>query len=119
MRKEHIKLTEQEESYLTTLTKSGQLKARKLRRVMALLMLSEGKSMKDVSKVLNFSYPRVAALKDNYLKNGLDSLDEKPRTGRPIEFDGKARAKITALACTNAPEGYARWSLRLLADRRG
>lgn len=117
MRKEHLKLTEPEQSYLRTLTKSGQLKARKLRRVMALLMLNEGKTMRDVSRTLNFSYPRVVALRDNYLENGLDSLEEKPRTGRPVEFDGKTRAKITALACTTAPLGHARWSLRLLAER--
>ena len=117
MRKEHLKLTEPEQSYLRTLTKSGQLKTRKLRRVMALLMLNEGKTMRDVSRTLNFSYPRVVALRDNYLENGLDSLEEKPRTGRPVEFDGKTRAKITALACTTAPLGHARWSLRLLAER--
>lgn len=117
MRKEHLKLTEDERSYLTTLTRSGQLKARKFKRALALLMLSEEKSMRDVSRTLNFSYPRVIALRDNYLENGLKSLEEKPRKGRPTFFDGIQRAKITALACTAAPEGYAQWSLRLLADR--
>ena len=37
--------------------------------------------------------------------------------GRPIEIDGQQRAKITALACSQPPEGYAQWSLRLLADK--
>lgn len=117
MRKEHLKLTEDEHSYLTTLIKSGQLKARKFKRAMTLLMLSQEKSMTDVSKSLNFSYPRVIALRDNYLENGLKCLEEKARKGRPTFFDGIQRAKITALACSTTPEGRAKWSLRLLADR--
>jgi hypothetical protein len=44
-------------------------------------------------------------------------LKDKPRSGRPPEISGRQRAKITALACSTPPEGHARWSLRLLADR--
>ena len=44
-------------------------------------------------------------------------LNDKPRSGRPVEIDGPLRAKITALACSEPPEGYSRWSLRLLADK--
>lgn len=117
MRKEHLKLTENEHSYLTTLTTSGQLKARQFKRAMTLLLLNDGKTMTAVSKTLKYCYPRVLALRDNYLENGLLSLEEKPRPGRPIVIDGAARARITALACSAAPEGYARWSLRLLADK--
>jgi putative transposase len=42
---------------------------------------------------------------------------EQTRLGRPIKFDGTARAKITALACSEAPEGYGQWTLRLLASK--
>jgi hypothetical protein len=45
------------------------------------------------------------------------ALEDGKRSGRPSIFDGKARAKITALACSPAPEGYSQWSLRLLADK--
>lgn len=117
MGKQHLKLTEQEHRYLTTLTTSGQLKARKFKRAMTLLLLDEGNSMKHTSETLKFSYPRVLALRDNYLANGLRSLEEKPRTGRPSVIDGAAKAKITALACSPAPGGHAQWSLRLLADK--
>ena len=44
-------------------------------------------------------------------------LTDKPRPGRPIEIDGGQRAKVTALACSDAPTGHARWTLRLLATR--
>ena len=44
-------------------------------------------------------------------------LYDKPRSGRPVGLSGEERAKVTALACTKPPQGYARWSLRLLSDR--
>lgn len=117
MRKEHIKLNEREHSYLTTLTTSGQLKARKYKRVMTLLLLDEGQTMTQVSNLLKYSYPSVVNLKKNFLENGLQALEEKPRPGRPIVFDGDERAKITALACSDVPAGHSQWSLRLLADK--
>ncbi len=47
----------------------------------------------------------------------MEFLDDQKRTGRPIEIGGVERARITALACSAAPHGYAKWSLRLLADK--
>jgi hypothetical protein len=47
----------------------------------------------------------------------LDCLYDAPRSGRPIVIDGAQRAKVTALACSDAPEGHDRWTLRLLAEK--
>jgi len=52
-----------------------------------------------------------------YVENGLEFLSDLPRSGRPVEFDGEQRAKITALACSETPVGRAKWSLQLLADK--
>lgn len=117
MRKEHLKLKEQEHCSLTILTTSGELKARKFKRAMALLLLDQGKTLTEVSKTLKYAYPSLIQLKKNYLANGLKCLEERPRAGRPIVFDGAERAKVTALACSETPSGYAQWSLRLLADK--
>lgn len=117
MRKEHLKLNEQEYSYLTTLTTSGELKARKYKRVMTLLWLHQGKTLAEVSRLLDYAYPSVIALKKNYLERALECLEEKPRSGRPIGFSGEERARITALACSETPAGRAKWSLRLLSDK--
>lgn len=117
MRKEHLKLTEQERSYLATLTSSGELKARKFKRAMTLLLLDQGQTMSQVSQTLSYAYPSMIQLKKNFLDSGLNCLEERPRPGRPNVFDGTARAKITALACSQTPDGFAQWSLRLLADR--
>jgi putative transposase len=59
----------------------------------------------------------VRAWRDKYRRMGLRCLEDAPRPGRPVEIDGSQRAKITALACSEAPAGHARWDLRLLADR--
>lgn len=117
MRKEHIKLSESEHSYLTTLTSAGELKAGKYKRVMTLLLLDEGKTMTEVAQLIKYSYPSVVSLKKNFLAEGLQCLEEKPRSGRPVFFDGVERAKITALACSETPAGRSHWSLRLLADK--
>jgi putative transposase len=117
MRKEHLKLTEQEHSYLTSLTTSGELKARKYKRVMTLLWLHQGKTMSAAAQLLSYAYPSVVNLKKNFLENRLECLEEKPRSGRPLFFEGLERAKITALACSETPPGRAHWSLRLLADK--
>ena len=117
MRKEHLKLKEQEHGFLTILTTSGELKARKFKRAMSLLLLDQGKTLTEVSETLSYAYPSLLQLKNNYLANGLQCLEERPRAGRPSVFDGVERAKITALACSETPSGYGQWSLRLLADK--
>src|SRR4030095_391715 len=66
---------------------------------------------------LRVSYLTVAAWRDHYHEQGLKCLEDAPRSGRPVVIDGLKRAKITALACSDPPEGHARWSWRLLADK--
>ncbi len=115
--KHHLNLADAELSSLTTLLSRGQLPAKVFRRATALLELSRGKSLCEVAATLNISYQTVAAWRDNYLAHGLESLQDAPRSGRPVRIDGAQRAKITALACSTPPQGHARWSLRLLADK--
>jgi transposase len=62
-------------------------------------------------------FQTVSSWAKKYKESGLEFLTDKPRPGRPIEIDGLQRAEITALACSDPPEGYARWSLRMLADK--
>jgi putative transposase len=87
------------------------------KRALSLQYLDRGKSYKEVSDLLTVSSNTLIIWATNYRTNGLSFLKDKPRSGRPIKFDGKDRAKITALACSEAPDGHAQWSLRLLADR--
>ena len=117
MKKAHLKLNETDERYLNELLSKGQVKARVSRRAMALLQLNQGATLQAVAVSLKVQHWTVSLWRNNYLKNRLDFLEDKPRLGRPIAIDGEQRAKITALACSDAPVGRAKWSLRLLADK--
>lgn len=117
MKKQHIKLTETDERYLTTLLSKGQLPARVFRRASALLQLHQGASLTKVAHTFHLGAQTVSRWRNSYLKTGLEFLDDRRRAGRPFLFDGAQRAKLTALACSAAPAGYAKWSLRLLADK--
>jgi len=117
MKKHHLKLTEIDERYLTTLTSKGQLSARVFRRTTALLQLHGGATFSAAAQQVRVVPQTIARWRTAYLENGLQCLFDRQRLGRPHKFDGKQRARLTALACSAAPSGYARWSLRLLADR--
>ena len=117
MKKQHLKLKETDKRYLTELLSKGQVQARMMRRAMALLQLNQGATFQAVAETLTVDYWTVSIWRNKYLENGLEFLQDKVRTGRPVEIDGEQRVKITALACSAAPAGRARWSLRLLADK--
>src|SRR3954452_4093135 len=117
MGKPHVILSDTDKEELTRLLHQSDLKSKLFTRVTALLELHKGKTIEEVRGVLGLSYPTVAALLDHYQQSGLDCLEDQPKPGRPPRIDGKQRALITALACSPAPEGHAKWSLRLLADK--
>jgi putative transposase len=113
----HVVLVEEDKVEIEKLLSKGTLKVRTHKRALALQYLDSGKSYKQVSDLLTVSSNTLIIWATSYRTNGLSFLNDKARSGRPIKFDGKDRAKITALACSEAPNGYAQWSLRLLADR--
>lgn len=93
------------------------MNARAARRVSGLLQLHRGTDLNKVAASLGVVYQTIAAWRNKYFENGLDFLTDKKRSGRPLVFDGAERARITALACSETPEGRAKWSLQLLADK--
>ena len=117
MKKQHVQLTQTDRDYLETLISKGKLKARAYRRALGLLELDRGKTYTEVSETLRVALPTLSFWAAQYREKGLKMLDDQPRPGRPIKISGDQRAKITALACSEPPEGYARWNLRLLADK--
>lgn len=117
MQKNHVKLSEKDRTHLEAVIRKGQQKAKVYRRAMGLLELDRGKTIVAVAEVCGVSKPTVMGWRDRYQEQGLACLEDAPRSGRPVAIDGKLRAKITALACSEAPTGHARWSLRLLSDK--
>lgn len=117
MKKQHVQLTQTDRDYLETLISKGKLKARSYRRALGLLELDRGKTYTMVSETLGVAVPTLSLWAAQYREKGLKMLEDQPRPGRPIKITGDQRAKVTALACSEPPEGYARWNLRLLADK--
>lgn len=113
-----IKLSNDELCSLKTLLSRGTASARTQTRARVLDLLHRGQRSDRIAETLKITTATVFNIKRRYQREGLQAaLFDKPRCGRPIEIDGTARAKITALACSSAPQGRARWSLRLLADK--
>lgn len=117
MKKQHIKLKEEDQKYLEEILSKGKLTAKKYKRATALLEMERGKTLQEIALTLGLNYNTVGQYRDKYNKEGLKFMEDLPRPGRPIEIDGIQRAKITALACSEAPEGRAKWGLRLLAEK--
>lgn len=117
MKKQHLTLTETDHRYLTELLSKGQLQARVARRINGLILLNQGFTLQSVSDQLGIVHQTVGDWRDKYKETGLEFLKDKQRSGRPVGFSGNVRAKITALACSERPPGYDKWSLRLLADK--
>jgi transposase len=117
MKKEHVKLSEADRTYLENLIKKGSLAAKTYKRALALLELDRGRTFTEVAESVGVVKQTTSTWAKKYKESGLEFLTDKPRPGRPTVIDGLQRAKITALACSDPPEGYERWSLRLLADK--
>ena len=117
MKKQHVQLSKEDRQYLETLTSTGELRAKVYQRALALLELDRGKTYTAVAETVNATLPTVSGWAARYAEEGVAALYDRPRSGRPVEIDGIQRAKVTALACSDAPEGYERWSLRLLAEK--
>lgn len=98
--------------------KAGTTSARTQTRARVLDLLHHGQHPDTIANTLSLSVVTIYNIKRRYLTAGLDAaLTDNPRSGTPASIDGTARAKITALACSTAPHGHARWTLRLLADK--
>ncbi len=113
-----IKLSHDERSSLTTLLRRGTTPARVQTRARVIDLLHRKRHPAGIAATFGLSVQTIFNIKRRYLAEGLDAaLIDKPRSGQPCRIDGVARAKITALACSTAPAGHARWTLRLLADK--
>jgi putative transposase len=112
-----VKLSKKQRSELLHLTKKGKAPPRVVKRARVLLLVHEGIPTEEIIIRVEISRCSVMNLRRRFQSEGTKLVHEQPRPGRPIKFDGETRAKITALACSQAPEGYSQWSLRLLADK--
>ncbi len=119
-----IELTEAERYQLKQLLSSGTTSARKLKRAQILLKSdsSEGGpnwSYQAICEAIDVSQPTICEVRRAYAEGGLEAAINRKKPERVYEhrLDGEAEAHLVALVCGEPPEGYDRWTLRLLKDR--
>jgi len=125
MKKKYIvTLTDEERRSLRALVSSGKGSARKLAHARILLKADSSKgapSWNDatISEGLEVGTATVERVRKRFVEEGLEAAlgRRKPRREYKRKLDGDDEAHLIALACSESPEGYARWTLRLLADR--
>jgi putative transposase len=119
MRKQNsVSLNEKERKMLQELISKGKEKARALTRCRVLLLADKGETDSKIIEALGTVRNTVRQVRQRYVKEGINAaIYERPRSGAPNKFSGRQMARITALACSKAPQGHSRWSLRLLADK--
>ena len=117
MKKQHLTLRKEEIEFLDNFLSKGNLNARVQRRALGIKKLHDGMTYQAVADLLEVSYPAVTGWAKKYRQEGLDFLEDKPRSGRPTGYNWEDRSKVTALACSEPPQGHQRWTIRLLADR--
>jgi transposase len=95
----------------------GKSSARKLTRARILLQVDEGLTDEEVATALGVSVATVERTRQRFVEANLEALNELPRPGGQCKLKGKQEAHLIAVACTPAPNGYARWTLQLLAEQ--
>ena len=119
-----VKLTSDERSRLEGLIKRGREAAYRRRHAEVLLLVDEGQhGPKLIDRVVaertGFHRCTVEQIRERCVTEGLDSaLERKKRSReRTLRLDGEGEARLISLACSDAPEGHARWTLHLLSDK--
>ena len=113
-----VTLTAAERQQWLALLKKGSAKARTLRRANILLGADEGRPDDLIADTVYVSIQTVRNVRQRFAIAGLEAaLYERPRPGAARKLDANHEAFLTALACSEPPEGRETWTMQLLADR--
>ena len=120
-----VRLSAQERERLEAMVRTGKTLAQIVTRARILLKADTseaGEAWSDsaIAAALDTSVNNVARARQQLVEEGFEATLKRkynPNSARPRIFDGESEAKLIALACSPAPEGFARWSLRLLEEK--
>ncbi len=121
-RKYVVALTEEERESLDKMVQKGKVSGFRMRHAQILLKLDDTPDNKDwtgekIAQAYRSNPVSVSHIAKRFVEEGLESaLSRKPQENRSRKVDGEVEAKVVALACTKPPEGYERWTVRLLRD---
>ena len=125
MKKYRVTLTADERHHLTTLIAAGKAAAQKLAHARILLKADAadgGPAWPDdrIAEALEVSRATVERVRQRFVEQGLEAALVRKKQARPRRqraLDGRAEAKLIALACSRPPDGRKAWTMRLLADK--
>jgi transposase len=124
MIKYKVSLTEEERKELNTIVNKGTHPATRVKNALILLNCDESQGSNKftneiISKIVRVSMKTIDRVKKKFVEEGFEAVLYPGKTKRIYikKFDGDLEAHLVALCCSEPPEGYARWSLRLLADK--
>jgi len=125
MKKYVVTLTKEEREYLNKIASKGTHKSQKFINALLLLSCDEGNfqkkrsTNKEISRVLKIGMRKIDRVKKRFIEEGLDITLNGKKGSRIYakKADGDFEAHLIALSCSDPPEGFSRWSMRLLADK--
>ena len=113
-----MELSAEERSELELVTRRGTVSARRMKRALALLAADDGDKDERIAEKARLHRTTVEEIRKRFVEEGLEAaLSERPRPGKAPLLDGKQEAYLIALACSTPPDGRAKWTMQLLADR--
>ena len=113
-----IELSKPDKSSLTKILAKKETSSREQTRARVLDLLAREEHPSQIAKLLEVGIATIYNIQRRFLGEGFEAaLYDKPRSGKPPVIKPEEKARITALACSDAPSGRARWTLRLLADK--
>lgn len=120
-----VTLTEDERKSLHELVSKGKHNSQQILNALILLNCDKSElnvnhsTNEEISRVLNISMKKIDRVKKRFVEEGLEVALNGKESDRIYtkKVDGDAEAHLVALSCSQPPEGFARWSLRLLADK--
>lgn len=125
MKKYIVKLSKDEREDLRAITSKGKHKSQKILNAQILLGCDEGEfqtersTNEEIARVLGTSMRKIDRVKKRFVMGGIEATLTKKKGSRIYKkkADGDFEAHLVALSCSEPPEGFARWSLRMLADK--
>lgn len=116
--KQPLELKAAEVARLEKFINNGSALAREIKQANVVLKLNEGWTQCRIAETFGLTQRTVVRIKQRCEVEGVEAaLVDKARSGAPKKISGAEKAVIVATACSRPPEGHARWTLRLLADK--
>jgi putative transposase len=116
-RRLHVRLPKRHRDKLDSLLSGGIQQVRVVLRALTLSQLHQGKPASEVAANVRLTPKAVREIGHRYLDAGLDqALYDRQRPGAEARLDQSERQRIIAMICADPPQGYARWTVRLIAE---